>query len=121
GIVSTLSSYLGVVIGLWEAFPGEFTFIYFLTQLFAMIEWNILWGALFGFAFAMTYDRIPGKGIIKGLVFSFIFYWLLADIRTSQILLAWGETYYVMAAGFAFVGFFAAVAYGAILGYFYKK
>lgn len=35
---------------------------------------GIIWGAIFGVIYPLFYDKIPGKGILKGLVYSLIIF-----------------------------------------------
>jgi hypothetical protein len=124
GIATGFSANLAPILGIWEADPIEFTSVIFLTYLVANIEWNIIWGIVFGFAYGMVYERIPGKGIVKGLCFSLLFYLLLADIRTSQLLWGYrylGEVLLGMAKGFTWTGIFASITYGLVLGYLFDK
>jgi len=118
GIVSYISVFIAPSLGLWEAIPGTLTFSYIIVQLSAQIPFNMMWGIVFGLVFAMIYDRIPSKGAVKGLIFALIFYWLLSNIRISQIMASFGEVLWPTV--FIWGGFFASVAYGLVLGYLYK-
>jgi hypothetical protein len=76
---------------------------------------------LLGFLqFLVTADDL----IHRGLIFSFLFYFIPGDIRVAQILCGYrylGEVLLDMAKGFAFARIFATITYGIIFGYLYKK
>jgi hypothetical protein len=118
GIVSFLSAYSGAILNLFYLPPEVLTLPFIPLMLGSIIPYNIMWGIVFGLAFAMTYDRIPGKGATKGLIFALIFYWLLSNIRNSQIMATGGEIRWPIIQ--VWVGFFASIAYGLVLGYLYK-
>ena len=119
GIVSVTTGVIGESIGLWEALPGEAATAYILVLLQAQIAWNIFWGIIIALAFVLVYEKIPGKGVLKGLCFSFIFYLVIADLRTAQI--NWSVGLHDVAIIWVWEGFWASIAYGLVLGYLYKK
>jgi len=94
-----------------------------LTTLAALMVQDMGWGAIFGVLFVMFYDRIPGKGILRGLYFGLILY-LITSFRVSTGLFAYGffvELARIWVLPWIIASFFHFVALGLILGALYKK
>jgi hypothetical protein len=97
---------------------------------------HLIWGAIFGAIFARVYDIIPGKGIMKGLVYSYTIL-LISTLHQGAIFLAyaaiqppeiliqpWGELkpfLIILGTMWIFVDIFVYAAYGTLIGIFYKK
>jgi hypothetical protein len=118
-ITLVLSAYFGATFGFMETFPDYLTDIGFIIgQWGSHILINmILWGFMGAF-YVMFYDRIPGKGIIKGCIFGLAYY-LITGLRLGLICLAYGSLSYALWMGLIMpdVHIFA----GLLLEGFYKK
>jgi hypothetical protein len=119
GIISFIVGYFFMMIGIWEPTQPLTLSDVILWLTSGSLPYNIFWGIIFGLVFVMIYDRIPSKGVKKGLIFGLIFYWILSNIRISQIMWSHGDIFWPRI--FVPAGFFAAITYGAVLGYLYKK
>jgi hypothetical protein len=84
----------------------------------------VFWGALWGFIYSNIYNAIPGKGILKGLYFGLVI-WFLVEVNVIisvvfvEGLLIGGLTKTVLAS--LSVGFIIRFVYGIALGALYKK
>ena len=87
GIVPLVSNIVYSDMGINELkSPGT---IILANEVIVNIGMNAIWGAIFGIIFAIFFNRIPGKGISKGLLIGVI-YASLSVIRTTFFLLAYG-------------------------------
>ncbi|WP_455277433.1 hypothetical protein [[Eubacterium] cellulosolvens] len=77
---------------------------------------NMMWGAFLGIIFSKIYDLIPGKGILKGFYFGFL-YWIFYFGRGIFLCLAYA--YYTSAVAWT-IYFFIPIIYGIILGILYR-
>jgi hypothetical protein len=79
------------------------------------ISVDLLWGAVLGIIFLRFYDAIPGKGILKGLVYGIILY-LIYGIRTGTMMAVRGDSI------LAIVNFTSIhlIIYGLMLGILLK-
>jgi len=80
---------------------------------------TIIFGAIFGAIYQKLYDPIPGTGILKGVYFG-LMVWLIKDVATAPYL-AFIDMQTQLAIDYVFIGFFAFIPYGAVLGALYKK
>jgi hypothetical protein len=94
-------------------------------RVITVVEWSVytiiltvIYGAIFGVIFARIYDSIPGNGILKGVTFGSVI-WFIKDITTGIDLAIEREPVSVIA--MIWVGFFTWIAYGLVLGRVYKK
>ncbi|WP_455276237.1 hypothetical protein [[Eubacterium] cellulosolvens] len=74
------------VLGIREQ-PLDIEFLIF--QQSAHIVINMFWYGIFGALCAMSYDRIPGKSLMKGLYFGLIF-WFITSFRIGVYLVSLG-------------------------------
>jgi len=119
GVVSSISDVLGTRIGLFPATPIPITPIPYLAIIGQTLLINMIWGTILGVVFVNAYDLIPGKGILKGICFSLIFF-LISSLRMAVYFGGFGDM--IMAWSYGFVGFFGTgIAFGVALGYLYKK
>jgi hypothetical protein len=85
---------------------------------------NVMWGGIFGFMYQRFHDLIPGKGVVKGVVFSCLL-WLVHAIYPATFIMAfWPQVPEITGFGTTMVvgGFIIRVlAYGISIGYLYKK
>ena len=100
--------------------PKSLTPEVLLTVAIANVTYNTFWGVILGLIYARTYDVIPGKDIVKGLVFGMVAY-LIANIRAAQIFTSFGQGTVVKVLTFIPMGFIYFLIFGLIVGYLYKK
>ena len=91
-----------------------------LAMVIAVIAYNTFWGVILGLIYSRTYDVIPSKGIMKGLIFSMVAY-LIANIRAAQIFASFGQYTVVKVVSILPYGLIYFIIFGIIVGYFYKK
>jgi hypothetical protein len=82
------------------------------------IIFGIIWGIIFGIIYSMAYHVIPGKGILKGLMFG-LFLYFITSIRVAIWVIPYAFYY------FAFLniisGILPWIAFGLVLGFFYES
>ena len=120
-ITSVAVMIVAFTIGLMEPAgrPDIWSLELYITWATSHLSLNIIWGIMFGIVYVWLYDKIPREGIQKGIIFGLIFYYLLSGVRAASFLGSYAEYYF--AKGFAGIGLFAAITYGLVLGYLYKK
>jgi hypothetical protein len=75
-----------------------YTIMFLVRQVTIHIGFNALWGAVFGIIFALIFDKLPGKGIVKGLWIGLI-YFIFSIVRSTMFVISWGMVIW----GFAFI------------------
>jgi hypothetical protein len=77
-----------------------------------------MWGVLAPY----LYDKIPSKGIMKGIVYSMMIF-VLTNVYTAALLSKGfpAELPVMMATAFIWMGFWSWLVYGAVFGALYKK
>ena len=120
GIAAFASNIIASIIGLAEIIPREqfLSIPFLLTALPGQLSYNTIWGVIYGVAFAIVYNCIPGKGVWKGLFFAMVYFFLSSNVRSGAILVAWGQTDWGIT--WIWVGFFCALAWGLVMGALYK-
>jgi hypothetical protein len=121
GIVQAVSGYVLADLGI-IAFPGgrgiwvpSLVVLLFL----ATISMGVIWCAIFSIIYVQFYDKVPGKGVLKGFYFGMMI-WLIKDIAAgSYVALIMVQT--SVAVSLIIIGFFMWIVYGLILGTFYKR
>ncbi|RME00122.1 MAG: hypothetical protein D6814_04210 [Calditrichaeota bacterium] len=101
-------------IGLFGIFPGASNAVWFITHLMDSMVFALL------FAWPAVYNKLPGGGWLKGMVFGFLF-WILVSI-ISFISGALGATMFKQmqfTASAAFSGILLHLVYGFFLGILY--
>ena len=73
GIIPFLTYRVYWATGIWEQPPYIDTIFDHIYQLIVHMGNNAFWGALFGLTIIFAFDRIPGKGIKKGLIIGLIY------------------------------------------------
>jgi hypothetical protein len=123
--VSTLAGLIGGAVGFLVAVPVNFWLSGLVPDAEAImiqavnhITINAFWGVVFGLVFTKVYDLVPGKGALKGLVFSLIIF-LMESGHTS--LYYYGEGNFGSVITNISIGGLRAVAFGLALGYLYRK
>ena len=118
GIVPMILTHTYMAIGIQEPYPFPITIIFLVNQAIVHLGWNGLWGAIFGLFIALFFDRIPGKGIKKGLLIGLI-YSLFSSWQPAYSFWTYGHTL----AGIAFILNSAQDKFvcGILFAYLYKK
>ena len=73
GIIPFLTYRVYWLTGILERPPYMQTIFDAINQLITHVGNNAFWGALFGLTIIFAFDRIPGKGIKKGLIIGLIY------------------------------------------------
>ena len=118
--IANLISYITRLFGP-QAMPGapeKFILDFWISQSGSHIVLNIVWGIVFGLMFPKVYSLVPGKGITKGLCYSFVIF-LTSSFLTATYWIAWGAL--STAVWQDFIAFFAFLAFGLVLGALYRK
>ena len=113
-----LSRIMASILELPVALPGFMNFDFMMNYLLAEIGMTSIFGVLFAIMYSKTYDRIPGTGILKGLVFGLVI-WLFSNINVASYL--WIYWNYLTAIHYIYAGFFTLAPFGLVLGALYKK
>lgn len=115
GIVPFSITHMGAVLGFWSI-PHDIPFL--ANQITVHMGSNAIWGAIFSFVAVMIYDRVPGKGVVKGLYIGLI-YCLFANLYVGYSLWAYGIV------GFAINqlihGTMDKFVYGILFSHLYEK
>jgi len=114
GIVAEIFGNIRVLAGLYDS--G--TELFLTGNIFVNVPLFGFWGIILGVIYSKTYNVIPRKNILKGLIYGLILY-ILIVIRINFFYFAYG--YYLDAVGHIFSGFFMWLSYGLVLGFLYKS
>ena len=117
GVTFYLLASFYVMIGIWEP-TGRSLIESIVLVLWNHVGINAFWGGIFGLFFAIAFDRIPGKGIIKGLFIGLI-YSLFSSFYAAYSFWAHGSIYW--ATTFLMSSFQDKYVYGIIFALLYKK
>jgi len=124
GTIVFLTNTVSAYIGIYGQIPGTMESPYLtdigfmMSQLGAHIVFNLIWGAVFGVFFVIFYDRVPGKGVLKGLYFALIILFI-TSLRVAIYDFAYG--FFILAENWSIAGLIPAIGYGLTIGYLYKK
>jgi hypothetical protein len=100
--------------GTWEIWDPSF----YVTFALAFISLALIWGTIFGLIYSRYYDSTPGRGVLKGLFFGLMI-WFIKDVAAgSYVALIFVAIN--ISTTLILVGFFMWVVYGLVLGYLYK-
>ena len=116
GIISFVGYQIYSIIGILE--PKIYTIMFLASQVIFHIGFAALWGAVFGIIFAMTFDRIPGTIIKKGLWIG-LFYCLFSVVRPTFFVVAYGMVVWGLA--FILITSLDKFVYGILFAIFYKR
>jgi hypothetical protein len=84
----------------------------------ALLSLSVIWGTFFGAIYGRFFDNIPGKGVMKGLIYGLLV-WIGKDVAAgSYVALIFMEI--SISINLILIGFFMWIIYGLILGYLYK-
>ena len=87
GIISFFIYQIYSAVGILE--PKIYTIMFLVRQVVIHIGINTLWGLIFGIIFAFIFDKLPGKGISKGLWIGLV-YFIFSIVRPTMFVLSWG-------------------------------
>ena len=127
GATAFLTIFLTTVYDLYQktytvTIPGYLTNIDFLiSQLQTHILLNMVWGIVIGVIYTQVYHVVPGKGVLKGLVFGIV-YFLIHSGKAAFGFALYGQMFTEMFVSLAYVGFLGdGIVNGLALGALYKK
>ena len=125
GTVVVVTIVIGAIAGLkiWY-FPEFLDFDFVINYLIYQVGYEGIFGGIFGIFYSIFYNRIPGKGVKKGLIFGCMVAFLSNIWMSSNFYLSWlftsVDSHYATA--FAFVwGCIIWVVYGLMLGPLYER
>jgi len=116
GIIPFFTYQIYSALGILE--PKIYTIIFLVRQAVIHIGFNAIWGVVFGIIFALIFDKLPGKGIVRGLWIGLI-YFIFSIVRPTLFPIAYGM--YVW--GFAFIigVSLEKIVYGILFVTYYKE
>ena len=82
------------------------------------IIFGIIWGIIFGIIYSKAYHVIPGKPILKGLVFGLFLYFITHIITAIWII---PYAYYYWAFLYVIQGIIPWISFGLVLGFLYES
>jgi len=112
-IVSEIFTRIGLSIGLWDAWWRPFA----VDNTIVNIPLFVFWGIVLGVIYSKVHSLIPGKGVLKGLIYG-LFLFVIVTFRMETFLIPYGAV--LNAVGNLFWGIFVWVAFGLSLGFVYK-
>ena len=84
----------------------------------ALLSLSVIWGTFFGAIYGRLFDNIPGKGVMKGLIYGLLV-WIAKDVAAgSYVALIFLEI--SISINLILIGFPMWIIYGLVLGYLYK-
>ena len=89
-----------------------------LGQLGGQIVFHMIWGTFLGLIFPKVYNLVPGRGIVKGLIYGLIGAFLINELTAALYWAGYGNFHISYMA--IMTGGFQAIFYGLVLGYLYK-
>lgn len=118
-IMWVLSAYFGTTFGFMEIYPDYLTDIGFIiSQWGSHMFFNMVMWGIFGAFYAMFYDRMPGKALVKGAVFGLI-HWLITSFQMGVYCLAYGQLSTALWVGLIYADLY--IFGGLLLEGFYKR
>jgi hypothetical protein len=124
GITSFLAAWLIINPLMWQRFSTDVGFL--MSQLGTLVMFDMIWGIVFGVLFAMFYEKIPGKGIFKGLIFAISVYFF-TNLPTTVYHLMYYQLltleYEILIWGIwsILTGLSVFIPFGIVLGLLYRK
>jgi hypothetical protein len=116
GVIPFIVYQIYSAIGILE--PKIYTIMFLVRQVIIHIGINALWGVIFGIIFALFFDRIPGKGIMKGIWIGAV-YSLFSVIRPTLFVVAYG--FFIWGIAFMLSASLEKFVYGILFTKFYKE
>jgi len=119
GIVNFALGIMFAYIGVTEPLGGVWEIASSLAVLIALalLSLSVIWGTFFGAIYGRFFDNIPGKGVMKGLIFGLLV-WIAKDVAAgSYVALIFMEI--SISINLILIGFSMWIIYGLILGYLY--
>jgi hypothetical protein len=113
GILLEISNNIAISIGLHETWYRSIC----VGNIIVNIPFLGLYGVLLGIIYSTVYSIIPKRGVLKGLIYGLILYFII-PIRFGMFLISYGLI--LWAAGDYFSGFFLWIAFGLLLAFIYE-
>lgn len=120
GIVNFALGFMLSYIGVTEPLGGVWEVARALAVLIALalLSLSVIWGTFFGVIYGRLFDNIPGKGVLKGLIYGLLV-WIAKDVAAgSYVALIFLEI--SISINLILIGFPMWIIYGLVLGYLYK-
>jgi len=96
-----------------------FLSIHYLSKITTIeIIFGIIWSIIFGIIYSKAYHVIPGKAILKGLVFG-LFLYFITHVRTAIWIIPYA--YYYWAFLYVIQGIIPWISFGLVLGFLYES
>ncbi|WP_455280061.1 hypothetical protein, partial [[Eubacterium] cellulosolvens] len=92
GLGASFANVLGlVIIGFFKipGFPAAPTLDVWISQAGSHTFINMFWGTIFGMIFPRVYDLVPGKRVLKGIIYGLTIF-LLNSFQLGIYWFAWG-------------------------------
>ena len=128
GITAGCVSVIGHLTGLWGVVTGGVivnTIGFWISQFATHILLNMIWATVFGAFFALVYHLVPGKKVIKGLIYGLIMF-CITSFQLFTWIIVWYANHnlwqlvYPMILNILVYGF-DFVVFGIVLGALYRK
>ena len=127
GMAASFAVIIAFIIGIFKmpGAPTALTFEFWISQAGTHIFINVAWGIVFGAIYARIYNSVPGMGVSKGIIYGLTVF-LIDGFQIATYYMGWGLSssaeFAIFTASFIFfVGFFAWIVFGLVLGYLYRK
>jgi len=118
GLVGGLVTPIGNLIFNKELHPKLVEDIgFFIGQTGTHVFFNMIWGIVFGIIFMRFYEKIPARGIFKGIIFGTVMFFM-TTLRGAFYQLAIGELMWFLY--LVFTSYSMYFVFGLVLGYLYK-
>jgi hypothetical protein len=114
-----VGAYTGIIFSFMETYPDYLSDIEFIIYQYMNHAWvNMFLMGIYGAIYAMFYDNIPGKGLIKGSIFGLII-WSIIDLQTGLYYLMYGSLSWALTVGIESADLY--IFFGLVLEGLYKK
>ena len=118
GVMVPITYFVGVAVGFWPPAIPHPDISFWLSQLGAHVLFNLIWGIVFGILFVRPYEIIPGKRMLKGIVYGLVIF-LITSFRWAIHYLAYGDILDFQV--WVTTGFLNFLVFGLVLGILYRK
>ena len=119
-ILTPIINFIFVVIGIVRPLGGREIWDPNMMLLWPFVIFGliVIWGTVFGVIYSKAYNIIPGKNLMKGLIYGLVIF-LISNIRVTSFQIAFWQAIEWLRT-FNSIGFFSLIIYGLVLGYLYK-
>jgi len=120
GLGTFFTVFFFIYTGIWSIYPKELIDLTFIIgQLGTQIMIHLIPGIYLGAIYAKAYNLVPGKGVIKGLVYGLIATFLMNEFRALLMNIFYG--YIPLLITVLITGITVAIIFGLVLGLLYRK